>query len=95
MCEYSISTLEQKSFIFIMEVISAMCEIKRKSNLRILGMANHVLVEEQREDIRLIIEELLEDGSDPYALYTIEHHLFAKKFEALERCCCRRLQAGF
>ena len=27
------------------------------------------------EETRLIIEELLEDGSDPDALYTIEHHL--------------------
>ncbi len=32
-------------------------------------------LEEQREETRLIIEELLEDGSDPDALYTIEHHL--------------------
>ena len=33
-------------------------------------------LEEQREETRLIIEELLEDGSDPDALYTIEHHLY-------------------
>lgn len=38
-------------------------------------MANPELLEEQREETRLIIEELLEDGSDPDALYTIEHHL--------------------
>lgn len=37
--------------------------------------------EEQREETRLIIEELLEDGSDPDALYTIEHHLSADDFE--------------
>ena len=36
-------------------------------------MANPELLEEQREETRLIIEELLEDGSDPDALYTIEH----------------------
>jgi regulator of RNase E activity RraB len=38
-------------------------------------MANPEHLEEQREETRLIIEELLEDGSDPDALYTIEHHL--------------------
>ncbi|STK95204.1 RNase E inhibitor protein [Escherichia coli] len=38
-------------------------------------MANPEQLEEQREETRLIIEELLEDGSDPDALYTIEHHL--------------------
>lgn len=37
-------------------------------------MANPEHLEEQREETRLIIEELLEDGSDPDALYTIEHH---------------------
>ena len=34
-------------------------------------MANPELLEEQREETRLIIEELLEDGSDPDALYTL------------------------
>lgn len=38
-------------------------------------MANRELLDEQRDETRLIIEELLEDGSDPDALYTIEHHL--------------------
>ena len=33
-------------------------------------MANPELLEEQREETRLIIEELLEDGSDPDALLT-------------------------
>ena len=40
-------------------------------------MANPEQLEEQREETRWIIEELLEDGSDPDALYTIEHHLSA------------------
>lgn len=34
-------------------------------------MANPEHLEEQREETRLIIEELLEDGSDPDALYTM------------------------
>ena len=48
-------------------------------------MANPEHLEEQREETRLIIEELLEDGSDPDALYTIEHHLSADDFETLEK----------
>ncbi len=48
-------------------------------------MANSEQLDEQREETRLIIEELLEDGSDPEALYTIEHHLSAEKFEVLEK----------
>ena len=48
-------------------------------------MANPELLEEQREETRLIIEELLEDGSDPDALYTIEHHFSADDFDALEK----------
>ncbi|EFW11934.1 ribonuclease E inhibitor RraB [Serratia symbiotica] len=58
-------------------------------------MANRALVEEQREDTRLIIEELLEDGSDPHALYTIEHHLSAEKFEALEQAAVEAFKLGF
>ena len=48
-------------------------------------MANPEHLEEQREETRLIIEELLEDGSDPDALYTIEHHFSADDFDALEK----------
>ena len=48
-------------------------------------MANPEQLEEQREETRLIIEELLEDGSDPDALYTIEHHLSADDLETLEK----------
>ncbi|VFT71385.1 RNase E inhibitor protein [Escherichia coli] len=42
-------------------------------------MANPEQLEEQREETRLIIEELLEDGSDPDALYTIEHPSFRRR----------------
>ncbi len=40
---------------------------------------------EQREETRLIIEELLEDGSDPDALYAIEHHISCENFETLRK----------
>lgn len=58
-------------------------------------MANREFLEEQREETRQIIEELLEDGSDPDALYTIEHHLSAKKFETLEQAAVEAFKLGY
>ncbi|MEA1062484.1 ribonuclease E inhibitor RraB [Apirhabdus apintestini] len=58
-------------------------------------MANPELLEEQREETRLIIEELLEDGSDPDALYTIEHHLSADDFESLEKVAVEVFKLGY
>ncbi|MCV9879648.1 ribonuclease E inhibitor RraB [Brenneria izbisi] len=58
-------------------------------------MANRELLEEQREETRLIIEELLEDGSDPDALYTIEHHFSAEKFEVLEKVAVEAFKLGY
>ncbi len=52
-------------------------------------------LEEQREETRLIIEELLEDGSDPDALYTIEHHLSADDFETLEKVAVEAFKLGY
>lgn len=57
------------------------------------GAAEHL--EEQREETRLIIEELLEDGSDPDALYTIEHHLSADDFETLEKVAVEAFKLGY
>ncbi len=58
-------------------------------------MANRELLEEQRNETRLIIEELLEDGSDPDALYTIEHHFSSEKFEVLERAAVEAFKLGY
>lgn len=58
-------------------------------------MANPEQLEEQREETRLIIEELLEDGSDPEALYTIEHHLSADDFETLEKVAVEAFKMGY
>ena len=58
-------------------------------------MANPELLEEQREETRLIIEELLDDGSDPDALYTIEHHLSADNFELLEKAAVEAFKLGY
>ena len=58
-------------------------------------MANPEQLEEQREETRLIIEELLEDGSDPDALYTIEHHLSADDLETLEKAAVEAFKLGY
>ncbi len=58
-------------------------------------MANPELLEEQREETRLIIEELLDDGSDPDALYTIEHHFSADDFETLEKLAVEVFKMGY
>lgn len=58
-------------------------------------MADPKLLEEQREETRLIIEELLDDGSDPDALYTIEHHLSAESFDALEKFAVEAFKLGY
>lgn len=58
-------------------------------------MANRELLEEQREETRQIIDELLEDGSDPDALYTIEHHFSAESFEALEKAVVDAFKLGY
>jgi len=58
-------------------------------------MANRELLEEQREETRLIIEELLEDGSDPDALYTIEHHFSSENFDVLEKAAVEAFKLGY
>lgn len=42
-----------------------------------------------------IIEELLTDGSDPDAIYTIEHHFASPDFDALEKAAVNCFKAGF
>ena len=58
-------------------------------------MAYEALLEEQREETRLIIDELLEDGSDPDALYTIEHHLSCNNFDSLEKAAVDAFKLGY
>ena len=38
---------------------------------------------------------MLEDGSDPDALYTIEHHLSADDFETLEKVAVEAFKLGY
>ncbi|MDC9588062.1 ribonuclease E inhibitor RraB [Xenorhabdus sp. XENO-10] len=58
-------------------------------------MADPHALEEQREETRLIIEELLEDGSDPEALYIIEHHFSAEDFDQLEKAALEAFKLGY
>ncbi|MBD2814841.1 ribonuclease E inhibitor RraB [Xenorhabdus sp. Flor] len=58
-------------------------------------MADPHALEEQREETRLIIEELLEDGSDPDALYIIEHHFSAEDFDLLEKAAVEAFKLGY
>ncbi|MEZ8967069.1 ribonuclease E inhibitor RraB [Vibrio breoganii] len=53
------------------------------------------LIEFQKEETRDIIAALLEDGSEPDALYEIEHHLFAEDFETLEKAVVEAFKMGF
>lgn len=53
------------------------------------------IIEEQKAETREIIEALLEDGSDPDALYTIEHHLSADSFAELEGAAVEAFKMGF
>ncbi|WP_342608013.1 ribonuclease E inhibitor RraB [Vibrio tritonius] len=58
-------------------------------------MSVEELIEFQKEETRDIITALLEDGSDPDALYEIEHHLFAEDFEQLEKAAVDAFKMGF
>lgn len=58
-------------------------------------MVDKAELEAQSEETRLIIEELLEDGSDPDALYAIEHHLSADDFALLEKAAVEAFKMGY
>ncbi|MCG9665623.1 ribonuclease E inhibitor RraB [Vibrio mediterranei] len=53
------------------------------------------LIKIQKEETRDIIQALIEDGSDPEALYEIEHHLFAEDFDRLEKAVVEAFKMGF
>lgn len=60
-----------------------------------VDMVDKAEQEAQYEETRLIIEELLEDGSDPDALYAIEHHFSADNFELLEKAAVEAFKLGY
>jgi len=50
---------------------------------------------EWREETDAIINELLADGSNPQADYTIEHHFACSDFNRLEKLAVEVFKAGF
>ena len=52
------------------------------------------LIELQNET-REIITDLLNDGSDPDALYIIEHHISHHNFDLLEKIAMEAFKAGY
>lgn len=58
-------------------------------------MANREILDQQREETRLIIKELREDHSDLEAVYTIEHHFSAEKLEVLQQVLAEARKLGY
>jgi len=52
-------------------------------------------IELAQQDTHSIIEELLKDGSDPDALYLIEHHISATDFDMLEKVAVEAFKLGY
>lgn len=48
-----------------------------------------------QQDTSAIIEELLQDGSDPNALYLIEHHISSNHFDTLEKVAVEAYKLGY
>lgn len=58
-------------------------------------MIYETLLARQREETRSTIKALLEDGSDPDALYTIEHHFSSEDQDALEKIAVEAFKLGY
>ena len=65
------------------------------NGIRGVDMVDKSELDAQYEETRLIIEELLEDGSDPDALYAIEHHFSADNFALLEKAAVEAFKLGY
>ncbi len=52
-------------------------------------------INEWREETDAIIDELLNDGSNPDSEYTIEHHFACVKFDKLEKLAVDLFKADF
>ncbi|URL02307.1 ribonuclease E inhibitor RraB [Avibacterium sp. 21-595] len=58
-------------------------------------MTNIPHIEDAQTETREIIQNLLNDGSDPEALYIIEHHISHNDFEQLEKIAVDVFKAGY
>ena len=52
-------------------------------------------LDELKAETRDIITDLLNDGSDPDALYIIEHHISHHDFDKLEKIAMEAFKAGY
>lgn len=52
-------------------------------------------IELAQKDTSEIIDELLNDGSDPDALYLIEHHISSTDFDTLEKVAIEAFKMGY
>ncbi len=52
-------------------------------------------IELAQQDTLAIIQELLEDGSDPHALYIIEHHISSQDFDKSEKMAVEAYKLGY
>jgi len=53
------------------------------------------LLAQHREETEGIVEAILEDGSNPDAVYMIEHHLSCTDFDALEKAAVACFKKGY
>ncbi len=53
------------------------------------------LLEEFHEETEEIVEAILEDGSNPDAVYMIEHHLSCTDFDVLEKAAVACFKKGY
>ncbi len=51
--------------------------------------------DEQRFENQQIVEALLSDGSDPAAIYELEHHFSCNNFDRLEKFAVEAFKQGF
>ncbi|TEW44016.1 ribonuclease E inhibitor RraB [Psychromonas algicola] len=58
-------------------------------------LTNEQLLEELAEETAEIVEAILEDGSNPDAVYMIEHHLSCDNFDVLEKAAIACFKKGY
>jgi len=59
------------------------------------ALTNEQLLEELAEETAEIVEAILEDGSNPDAVYMIEHHLSCDNFDVLEKAAVACFKKGY
>jgi len=68
---------------------------KDKENIMSEELSNQELLEELAQETTDIVEAILEDGSNPDAVYMIEHHLSCDNFDVLEKAAIACFKKGY